>query len=392
MVMKKYRIRVLTALLASSFLLTSPIYSYQTTDTTVKSYEDQLAYVAQKQEAALAELERLRQEKAGVWYEMAQYDELIALTEQKKLLAEGQLESIEKQIKEKENEILNTSEQISAQEDAFLKRMASDYMEGDAGYLEILMSAENLVDFLARVDRIQAIRESDKAIIDSLNENKADLVLAEETLEKAKELQLSTIKDFESAILDTKAHYAEKQQVVDALQNNEAEAKATYEYFAELDKQLNAELEAYLAELLRKQQTVYVGGSMAWPLDPTAPYWYSSEFGNRILWGVPDFHLGLDIACAHNTRIYAANGGTVLKSESHWSYGNYVLIDHGGGMATLYAHMTSRAVYPGQTVAMGELIGYVGSTGNSSGPHLHFEVRVNGQVQQPRNYIVGPNG
>ena len=347
---------------------------------------------AQKQQAALSELDRLKNEKAGVWYEMAKYDELISLTEQKKHLAQGQLESFEKQIKEKEQEIADTSDRIAAQEDAFLKRMASDYMEGDAGYLEILFGAENLVDFLARMDRIQAIRDSDKAIIDGLNQNKDDLVRAEEVLGEAKEKQLKTIKDYEKAIGDTKALYSSKQEVIDALQQNEAEAKASYEYFAKLEQELNAELEAYLAELQRKQQSVYVGGVMAWPLDPSAAYWYSSEFGPRTLWGAYDYHLGLDIACAQNTKIYAANSGTVLISEYHWSYGNYVLIDHGGGMATLYAHMTSRAVSPGQTVSTGEVIGYVGSTGNSSGPHLHFEVRKDGKVQQPRDYIVGPNG
>lgn len=388
----KNKIRWGTLILASALVLTAPIFSDGATDATVQSYEDRLAYATQKQQAALEELERLRNEQAGVWYELTKYDELITITEQKKVLAEEQLDSIELQIKEKEQEIVDTTGRIESQEDAFLKRMVSNYMEGDVGTLELLFNAENLVDFLARIDRINAVKESDRAIIDQLNEDRNSLDAAKTTLEDAKTLQSKTIKDFEAAIKDTKGIYEAKQYLIEELQNNEAEAKASYEYFSQLEKELNAELENYLAELQKKQQSVYVGGSLAWPLDPTAPYWYSSEFGYRILWGQPDNHLGIDIACNQNTKILAANGGTVLKSEWHWSYGNYVLIDHGGGMATLYAHMTSRAVSAGQTVSLGDVIGYVGMTGSASGHHLHFEVRKNGAVQQPRDYIVGPNG
>ncbi len=389
--MKKCNIKILTLFLASALLLTSPVYSGNT-DTTVQSYEDQLAYVAQKQQETLAELERIRNEQSGAWTELNQYDKLIALTEQKRVLAIEQLETIETQIQEKEEEILTTSEEIAVQEDAFLKRMASYYMEGDAGYLEILLGAENLVDFLTRLDRIQAIRDSDKAIINDLNQKKADLILAQEALEKSQELQVATIKDFETAILDTKSLYDQKLARLNELNQNEDDAVAVYEYFKKLDEELNAELQNYLAELQRKQQSLYIGGSMAWPLDSGATYYYSSEFGWRTVWGKPDNHLGLDIACAQNTKILAANGGTVLISEEHWSYGNYVLIDHGGGMATLYAHMTSRAVSVGDTVSLGQVIGYVGTTGMSTGFHLHFEVRKNGVVQQPRDYISGPRG
>ena len=103
-----------------------------------------------------------------------------------------------------------------------------------------------------------------------------------------------------------------------------------------------------------------------------------------------DFHLGIDLACANGTNVYAANGGTVVKSEMHYSYGNYVLIDHGGGISTLYAHMADRLVSAGDTVAAGQQIGHVGLTGSTNGYHLHFEVCENGSTTEPRNYIVLP--
>ncbi len=379
-------------MLSASLFLTSPIFSYQATDAAVQSYEDRMQDAANRQQAALDELERIRAEKSDAWYELSQYDQLLSITEGRKKLAEEQLDSIYDQIGAKETEIKATTARIELQEDAFFKRMASTYMEGDAGYLELLVGAENLVDFLARLDRIAAIRESDRAIIKQLKQDKETLLLAEQALQEAKTIQQTAITDFEAAIADTKNIYAAKELVLKELANDEEAEMATYYYYKNLEDELDAELQNYLAELQRKAQTVYVGGSMAWPLDPNATYYYSSEFGWRTLWGSPDNHLGIDIACAQNTKILAANSGTVLKSESHYSYGNYVLIDHGGGVATLYAHMTSRAVSAGETVATGQVIGYVGMTGSASGHHLHFEVRENGAVQQPRNYISGPNG
>ncbi len=116
----------------------------------------------------------------------------------------------------------------------------------------------------------------------------------------------------------------------------------------------------------------------------------SSEQGYRILWGIQDYHLGIDLACAGGTAVLAFNGGTVVKSTFHYSYGNYVLIDHGGGIATLYAHMSNRLVNEGDRVEAGQQVGNVGLTGSTTGYHLHFEVRENGKVVNPRNYLVFP--
>ena len=391
--MKKRQIKGIAAILTASILMTSPIYSDNTaTDATVQSYEDRLADAAAKQQVALEELDRIRLEQSNTWEELNQYDALINITAGKKQLAEEQLDSIYAQIAVKEQEIADTTARIEQQEDAFLDRMVASYMQGDASYVELLLGAESLVDFLTRMDRIQAILKSDKAIVEQLNADKTALIQAQEDLQDAKDLQLITIADYEAAIQETTALSAAKEARVKELEGNAEEKISTYWYYKELEEELDAELQNYLAELQRKSQSVYVGGSLAWPLDPSVSYYYSSGFGWRELWGVMDNHLGVDIACAMNTKILAANSGTVLISDNHWSYGNYVLIDHGGGMATLYAHMTSRAVSAGETVSTGQVIGYVGMTGSASGYHLHFEVRENGVVQDPMGYIVGPNG
>ena len=174
------------------------------------------------------------------------------------------------------------------------------------------------------------------------------------------------------------------------LEQDEYKSIDTYTYYKQLEDSLNSELENYLAELQRKSQSTYVGGTGGWPLQAGVYYYVSSEFGWRVLWGSNDFHLGIDLACANGTEIYAYNAGTVVKSEWHDSYGNYVLVDHGGGISTLYAHMSSRVAQAGDYVAAGQLLGYVGMTGSASGYHLHFETRENGSVVNPRNYLAFP--
>ena len=124
-------------------------------------------------------------------------------------------------------------------------------------------------------------------------------------------------------------------------------------------------------------------GDFIWPL-PSGGY-VSCNFGDSDPGGRP--HYAMDCAIAYGTPIYACASGTVVTASSHSSYGNYVVIDHGGGIATLYAHCSGLAVSAGQSVQQGQVIGYVGSTGYSTGNHLHLEFRVNGQKVNPRNYI-----
>ena len=242
--MKKRQIKVIAAILTASVLMTSPIYSDNTaTDATVQSYEDRLADAAAKQQSALEELDRIRNEQSNVWEELNQYDTLINITSGKKQVAEEQLESIYAQIAVKEQEIIDTTTRIEQQEDAFLDRMVASYMQGDASYIELLLGAENLVDFLTRMDRIQAILKSDKAIVEQLRADKAALIQAEEALQSAKDLQLVTIADYEAAIQETINITAVKEARVKELENDEADKVAAYWYYKELEEALDKELE-----------------------------------------------------------------------------------------------------------------------------------------------------
>ncbi len=387
---QKHKIAALAlALVCSATILTGQRTPVQAapTDATVQSYEQQLAELAAKQKDALAKLENVRGSMSDVRETKQTYDQVVELSIKKKNLTMQQLDKITEQIKTKQSDIAAAEEGIRVQEEAFMDRMVTLYMEGEASYLELILGAQSMVDFLTRVDTVTSILEYDQYVIEQLEENTVKLENSLIELETALTLQQAHIKTLEDDILETKRLSEEAAAYMTSLEQNESALLQNYYKTKELETELNAKLEARLKELLEKEKSSYVGGAMGWPLPVDVNYQVSSEFGWRTLWGAKDYHLGIDLACAANTAIYAANSGKVIESQYHYSYGNYVLIDHGGGKATLYAHMNERWVSAGDKVNKGQQIGLVGTTGSSSGNHLHFEVRENGVVQEPRNYI-----
>lgn len=436
------------------------------TDATVQSYEDQLESIVTKQKQALTELESIRSGQAEAQEEIGKYDELLKYNNEMKNLASGQLDSLTEQIEEKKQSIAETTEALESREQAFLDRMVAVYMEQDADWLELIFGAEDLTDFLVKMERVNAICEYDNRIMAELTENRATLEADTAALELAEATQMERVADYEAAITQSQALYDEKLQYMEDLQKDEAKLVEDYSYYKDMENELNAELEEYLAELAREQERIrqeeerkrqeeeekkrqeeeaarqaelaaqqqqnesswddwssydytedytddssdygdgdwnsihsqdtsemdytYTGGLLSWPLESGVSYYVSSEYGWRTIYGVEDFHLGLDLACDNGTTVMAAAGGTVLRSEYHASYGNYVLIDHGNGLSTLYAHMSSCNVSAGDTVYAGQTVGWVGLTGNTFGYHLHFETRENGSTVNPRNYVVLP--
>ena len=193
------------------------------------------------------------------------------------------------------------------------------------------------------------------------------------------------------------------------LENDLDAYNKAYEENEQAEKELADEIDT-LMETLRRQEaaaaaaarpsgggssgnsntgsSVMGSGSFIWP---ATSYLVTSEYGYRIhpLQGVQKFHSGIDVGAGAGTPIYAAAAGTVATATYNDSYGNYVLINHGGGNSTLYAHMSSMAVSSGAYVTQGQVIGYVGSTGWSTGPHLHYEVRLNGSTVNPLSYYSG---
>lgn len=360
-------------------------------DVTVQSYEDQLAEISRKKETALAKIDDIRNNRDTQYSEAQALDELIRLNTRQKNLVQAQLDSIGRQIADKTALIAETQQKIETQEQAFLNRMAAQYMEQDVDWIELILGSVSLLDFLTRLDSVNSILNRDREIMDELDANKRILETEEKALEEALALQKSRVADYENTIHETQAAYDAKLAYIESLKSNETAWLAEYSRNREMEDALNAELEEYLAELARKEsEKSYVGGEGGWPLEYGVYFKITSEQGWRDLYGVWDNHYGIDIAVPCGTPVRAYNSGTVVRSEKHWSYGEYITIDHGGGVTTLYAHMSERLYSVGDYVEAGTVIGYVGLTGNTYGYHLHFETREYGAVVNPRNYLVFP--
>ena len=387
------------------------------TEADVRSYEDRLAEVGQRRTEAEEVLAEIRKSQARTYEQIAQFDRILELNDEMRRLTEEQIAALGGQIEDTRQSIEDTRQSIERQKKALLDRMRENYMDSSTDYLEVLLSSTSLFDFLKKLDYVDAVLNYDQRLIRQMGEEEERLAEYEALLVSAEAEQRLHLEELNDRMEEYRAAEEEKYAYIVGLDANEQWWTENYAYNKDLEDTLNRELEATLvrleeqrreeaerarqqAELERQKEeaarlyeeadTYYGDLNEHWPLEPGVTYKVSSEQGYRILWGIRDYHLGIDLACPSGTEVLAFNGGTVAKSAYHYSYGNYVLIDHGGGIATLYAHMSNRLVDVGDRVEAGQQVGNVGLTGSTTGYHLHFEVRENGKVVNPRNYLVFP--
>ena len=301
------------------------------------------------------------------------------------------------QIDQKNVEIMN-QEQVIAEKQAdidqrwgdFKERMQAMQVMHDSGAVAMITSAQSLYDLLTFSTTLQQISQKDTEVLEEMNAQKAELEAEKQELEQAK----ADLESAKAALDEKSSQLSANIQAQDAtISKLDADAKVQEQVVAEKQK-LADEAEAAYEQWVRENASSGSGQcaeGFIWPL-PSAGR-VTTEFGGtqNVNGIISTGHKGIDIAIAGGTPIYAAHNGTVAATTGHSSYGNVVMIDNGDGISTLYAHMQTAAIVGvGQTVTQGQVIGYVGSTGNSSGNHLHFEVRVNGVRQNPRNYISPP--
>jgi murein DD-endopeptidase MepM/ murein hydrolase activator NlpD len=267
--------------------------------------------------------------------------------------------------------------------------MRASYEDGLPGYLEVILGANGLYDMLTRVDMVSEIFNYDQQIYNKLMSIKNDIAQKKLDLETTKTKQEGTAKELAARKSDREAKYNQSIKLLKDLEKNESDYKKYYNQLEREEAQERDGLNKLIEELSKNSQ--YIGGKLTWP----APGYtrITSPYGMRMhpILHVKKMHYGVDIGAPLNASIVAANTGTVIVAKYHYSYGNYIVIDHGGGTATLYAHLNKILVKVGQKVSKGQTIGKAGSTGDSTGPHLHFEVKekVNGKSQNvdPMKYF-----
>lgn len=318
------------------------------------------------------------------------------------------------EIETKEEEIVVAQEELDEKTEIFETRMRVMYENGnDISYLDVILGSNSFGEMLSRMEIVSEVMESDKKVVADFKEAKQKLEDAKAVLEQDKadqEEYKGTLESKYDALVTQKqeiqeltdkleSDQAQKEKEDDALEDEQARIS---DEIAEISRR-EAEAAKKAAEEAKKKQQSSSGSSggssggsssgaavsasgMVWPAPSGSA---GSGYGWRIhpIYGTRKFHKGTDIPAPGGSPVLAAKAGTVVQSYYSSSYGNYIVISHGGGLMTAYAHLSSRMVSAGASVSAGQQIGKVGSTGNSTGNHLHFEVYINGSTVNPMNYF-----
>jgi len=276
------------------------------------------------------------------------------------------------------------------------KRIKYMYERGNKNYLEMLFTSNSFSEFLNMAEFVTGISKYDRTKLLEYEATR-QLVEAKEAQLQAQQQELNaTMEGLQNEQDALETLMADKEEEISEFESDisdkEAAVKEYQAYIAEQDaliKELEAQILAEKKRLIaeNRKAIVYDGGQFAWP----APDYtrISDDYGNRIhpTLGVQQFHNGVDMASPSGTRVLAAYDGEVVAADYSSSMGNYIMIDHGDGLYTIYMHNSALLVSKGQMVVRGEQIAKVGSTGRSTGPHLHFSVRLNGSYVSPWNYL-----
>lgn len=363
------------------------------------------------------EIEKAKEQVSGLKSNLTDVEKLKKELEQSKndLTAyvqqlDGQLADIQEKIKqyntlitEKEEEIEETTrdleEAIVQQEEqyaAMKKRIQFMYERSDSFYMETLFGSDSISGIVNRADYIESLSRYDREKLDEYVETRKYVELCKEELEAEKQVLdevREAVKQEETSI---NSLIGEKEAQIVSVSGDIANKEAAIKEYESMIAQENAEiaaLEKAVAEEKARleaenaQARIYNGGMFAWPCPGYKRI--SDEYGNRMhpILGVQKFHNGLDMAASSGTPILAAYDGDVVAADYSSSMGNYIMINHGSGLYTIYMHCSALYVSKGQTVSKGQNIAAVGSTGRSTGPHLHFSVRLNGNYVSPWNYL-----
>lgn len=369
----------------------------------IDALEQQKSELQSQQASIQTNIDDLIAQQADVIDQKAAMDEKNELARQEIELINEQIDVYTGLIQDKAEELEKAEAAEQAQYELYRKRVRAMEEEGSYTYLDILFQCRSLSDVLSAIDMIGEIMDSDKRLFEEYK-------TARETTEQVKaeyEATLAQLGEKQETLEAEKAELEEQiaaaVEVINKLQDDIDAAKAEYAKAAAAEAAAQASINAIIAQMQAEEEAArqeaaqnnqqYTGtgstatGTYIWPC-PSSTY-VTSAFGMRDhpLFGDERPHSGIDIAGSAGSEVLAADSGTVAVATYSSSYGNYVTIYHSNGDYTLYAHMSSLAVSAGQSVTQGDVIGYVGSTGWATGPHLHFEIRVNGSTVDPLSYF-----
>lgn len=373
----------------------------------IKELESQKA----EQEDIIDELNKqigqLNSQLQNINNQQAVINEDITLTERK-------IAELDEEIKQLDAEIAQKDLEIEATVDLYCQRLRANYIAGETSVLELFTQSSSLSNFFNRLELFKRVTANDQKLVDQLNKEIAEIEEMQQKLRDAKveveaekaqlEVKRAELQKAENELSATQAEIVAKSNEVNKklreLNYQTKQLQVSIEkYNSEMDS-IDAEIEAFLkAQQASKPNNNNSGSSSQnanskgwiWPVPYSSSY-ITSPYGyrNDPISGAYKFHSGIDISMpsAMGKNLVAVKSGTVIRTvHSNSGYGNYVMVDHGGGYVSLYAHCKSLNVSQGQYVNQGQVIAYIGTSGYSTGPHVHFEIRYNGEKMNPSNYV-----
>ena len=331
-----------------------------------------------------AQREQKKQEIGNAMEQLILTQEELAEAKRKLAAIEARQQALEIKIRQNEAALAAKQKEYDKSRAVYKKRLRDIYENGQVNYLDVLLGAADFRDFSSRMYLLQRVVRRDFNLIDRLETQREELLAKKAELDDIKS-QLSAAHEEgqkEQQIVAQKT--VERQKLYEQALAEKAQLDAEYEELQRNSQEITAMIQRMEQEGRMMPQAGGTG-QLAWPVNGEI----TSPFGWRVhpIWGTQIFHAGLDIGADYGDPVHAADSGTVVYAGWMGGYGNAVMIDHGGGMVTLYGHNSSITVGEGEQVSKGQTIALAGSTGNSTGPHCHFEVRIHGEVVSPLQYL-----
>lgn len=382
--------------LSFSLLVTSVFASTKELKKKRDSKIDQKTKIEQKLKETKEKVKKKNAEASNVEKEIEKLDAEISKYDNSIFDLNQKMDVLNVEIAANEKKLDEANKNLDAVQDEFGERMRASYMNGRVGYLEVVMNSKSIEDLLNNIEMAKRIAEFDKKMIDyvdfqitQIKEAKEKLIVAHKELDNSKralEIQRGKL----AIASDNKTRYMNS--LLKDVEKYKKEYEASEALWASLDKEIaNLKKEIQSAEARestsqRMNITTRAGASLGWPVPGHTRL--SRGFGmmKHPILGYMKMHTGIDIPAPTGTPALSAAKGTVLMARTLGSYGNVVMVDH-GSTVTVYAHLSVIKVRQGDIVDKGQVVGLIGSTGLSTGPHLHFEVRVNGTPQNPLNFV-----
>ena len=370
---------IVLAFVICSFSIISYVSAEETTDLQTQQEELQ-----NQIKDTNNQLENVQSELSDNLQQVEKLDEKISNSQEELDNLNIKIALLQNSIEEVEQKLNVAEEKYNKQKEILEARLVAMYESSDTEYLDVILSSKTISDFLSNYFFVTELATYDTELLEDMESKKNEIELSKNKLEKNKE-QLSIIKQNQTKTAKIlEITNIVRESFISKLSDQEKELQTKIDEYNTRFAEINSEI---LALAMQGIDTKYIGGELAWPVPGYTRI--SSKYGMRThpITGVYKLHTGVDISAPMGANFIAANDGIVTKAGMNSAYGNMVIIDHGGGVSTLYAHGSEILVQVGQIVKRGDAILKVGSTGYSTGPHAHFEVRLNGVVTDPIPYI-----